>query len=408
VLAVLIGLAQPVLQCFAQNNPIQHVVIIIKENRSFDNYFGLFPGANGANKGKAGDKTIPLAHAKLVSGDIPHNWRTSFLGIDHGKMDGFYKGVPNYAAYVQFYQSDLPNYWAYAQKFALADNFFSSMYGPSFPQHLYFAAAGSDNMEGGPTMQTGKYRAWGCDSQPGTTAKFVDPATGNLSYKFPCLTIPTLADELNQAGLTWRYYSATPTQYGFVWSVFDAIKPIRYGSQWSTNVLPVDNFQADVASGNLANVTWITPLGQNSDHPPNNVCIGENWSVNVINAIMNSQFWDSTAIFVAWDDYGGFYDHVPPPTVDYFGLGIRVPALVISPYVKAGTVQHEVYEFSSFLGFAEKIFNLPPLTDRDRKANNLMDAFDFSQPPIPPMILKERNCPKVYGPFKDHDDDDGD
>jgi phospholipase C len=349
-----------------------------------------------------------LGHAQLVSPDIPHNWRTSLLGIDSGKMDGFYLGAPRYGAYVQFLQSDIPNYWTYAQKFVLADNFFSSMYGPSFPQHLYFTAAGADNMEGGPTMQTGKYHAWGCDSQPGTTANFVDPATGKISHKFPCLTIPTLVDELNSAGLTWRYYSATPTQYGFIWSVLDAIKQVRYGSQWSTNVLPVDNFQRDVARGQLANVTWITPLGGDSDHPPNNVCTGENWSVDVINAIMNSRFWDSTAIFVAWDDYGGYYDHVPPPTVDYFGLGIRVPALVISPYVKAGTVQHEVYEFSSFLGFAEKIFNLPPLTDRDRKANNLIDAFDFSQSPLRPLILKQRKCPQMFGPFQDHDDDDGD
>jgi len=162
----------------------------------------------------------------------------------------------------------------------------------------------------------------------------------------------------------------------------------------------VNNFISDVQHGQLADVTWITPVGNYSDHPPNTVCVGEGWTVQIINAIMQSSFWDSTAIFLTWDDFGGYYDHVPPPTADYFGLGIRVPTIIISPYVKHGTpsqplVQHGVYEFSSMLTFAETVFNLSPLTLRDKLSSNMVEAFDFNQTPIPPLVLTPRQCPKT-------------
>ncbi len=239
----------------------------------------------------------------------------------------------------------------------------------------------------------------------------MDPSNGQYSHIFPCVDIPTLPDELNTAGRTWRYYTAISTQYGYIWSVLDAINHIRYGDQWSTNVRPVNNFVSDVQR-HLADVTWITPPGDDSDHPgPKlNLCVGEGWSVEIINAIMNSPFWNSTVIFLTWDDFGGFYDHVPPPTVDYFGLGIRVPLLVISPYVKAGTVQHGLSGATSLLRFAETVFNLPPLTHRDKRANNLMDMFNFNQKPLAPLILAPRKCPKVKMlPSQPHsEEDDGD
>ena len=139
------------LSCAAKNIPIKHVVIIIKENRSFDNYFGTFPGANGATYGMAGSKRIPLGHAKLVSADQDHGWVASLEAMDNGKMDGFYKLAPHYRSYVQFHQADIRNYWKYAQTFALADNFFSSQYGASFPNHLYLGAADSDGIVDNPT-----------------------------------------------------------------------------------------------------------------------------------------------------------------------------------------------------------------------------------------------------------------
>jgi len=395
----------------AQTIPIQHVVIIIKENRSFDTLFGTFPGANGATWGMAGSKRIPLGHAQLKQQDPLHGWGASLGSIDGGKMNGFYRTLSHYGAYVQFYQSDIPNYWKYAQTFALADNFFSSMYGGSFPNHLYFAAADSDEMSDNPFGYKNKPAAWGCDSTPGTKTDRRDPVSGKLSYIFPCVDIPTLPDELNAAGLSWRYYAATSTQYGYTWSVLDAINHIRNGDQWGTNVVPVDNFESDVQT-QLADVTWITPSGRFSDHPETDLsmCAGEGWSVQIINAIMKSPFWKSTAIFLTWDDFGGFYDHVPPPTVDYFGLGIRVPLLVISPYVKAGTVQRGLSEVTSLLRFTEKVFNLPPITQRDKKANDLMDMFNFNQQPLAPLILTPRKCPQVKEPQVElmTDDDDGD
>jgi len=326
-------------------------------------------------------------------------------------MDGFYKYAKNYAAYVQFQSTDIPNYWTYAQNFTLADNFFSSMYGGSFPNHLYYAAADSGDISDNPMGETGKPAAWGCDSNEGTTVPTRDPTTGQGSHIFPCIDIPTLPDELNAAGQSWAYYSATSTQYGYIWSVLDAINHIRNGDQWSTNVLPVNDFTSDVQTS-LAAVTWITPLGPYSDHPgPKlNMCVGEGWTVQIINAIMNSPFWNSTAIFLTWDDFGGFYDHVPPPTVDYFGLGIRVPLIVISPYAKGGTIQHGIHDVSSILRFAEKVFNLPPITQRDKQANNLMDMFNFNQQPLAPLILTPRQCPQLSdstagGQLREDDDD---
>ncbi len=395
-------------RCSAEGIPIKHVVIIVKENRSFDNYFGTFPGANGATSGKAGSKRVALRQARLKSRDLAHDWKASITAIDGGKMDGFYRIAPKYEAYVQFHQKDIPNYWKYAQTFALADNFFSSINGPSFPQHMYFAAASSDDIISDPSkLPHQRSLAWGCDSPPETRAQQVDPINGQETMIFPCVDIPTLPDELNAAGRTWRYYSTPYPEYGFIWSILDSISHIRYGDQWDTNVLDGDNFVKDVRSGQLADVTWITPSFWNSDHPPANVCTGENWSVEIINAIMQSQFWDSTAIFMTWDDFGGFYDHVPPPTVDYFGLGIRVPLIILSPYVKAGTVHHTVFEFSSLLKFTETLFDLPALTERDAKADNMMKAFDFNQKPLPPLILSTRQCPKTkqLSPSPDVDGD---
>jgi len=384
------------LTCAAQTNPIKHVVIIVKENRSFDHYFGTFPGANGATTGMVGSKQVPLGHARFVSNDLPHTRKDAIIDINGGKMNGFWHGAPKHASYVQFHERDIPNYWKYARNFALADNFFSSMNGPSYPQHIYFAAAGSDDIVTDPNDPGGhRSLAWGCDSNPEARAQQVDPNTGNRTLIFPCFDIPTLPDELNAAGNTWRYYSIPYPQYGFIWSILDSISHIRYGAQWDTNVLNVNNFISDVQNGQLADVTWITPGFADSDHPPASVCQGEGWTVKVINALMQSQFWNSTAIFVTWDDFGGFYDHVPPPQVDYFGLGLRVPLLIVSPYVKAKSVHHTVFEFSSLLKFTETLFNLPPMTDRDKNADDMMKAFDFKQTPLPPLILTPRQCPKT-------------
>jgi phospholipase C len=371
-------------QCQAQSAEIKHIVIIVQESRSFDTMFGQLPGANGATTGDYLGQTVSLKQAPLSSDPLPDNYSVT-KGIIDGGLDDFYygNGNPEKSAYIQFSRSELPNYWEYAQNFAVADNFFASTYGASFANHLYLVAAQSGNAIGNPDSSV----AWGCDSPAGTTVLLA-----NGQKVFPCFTIPTLPGELNPAGITWQYYAAPKGQAGYIWSALDAIKGIRESSQWTTNVLPVNQFVANALSGTLANVVWVTPPQVDSDSPPANVCAGENWAVQMINAIMESPEWPSTAIFLTWSDYGGYYDHVAPPTVDSFGLSLRVPTLIISPYVKAGLVEHQQTEFSSLLASVEHQYGLPPLTARDAAANDLWDAFDFNQQALSPLILSAQKC----------------
>jgi phospholipase C len=170
------------------------------------------------------------------------------------------------------------------------------------------------------------------------------------------------------------------------------VRHVRFSDMWN-NVVGAEEFIPDLKAGNLPSVSWVTPPFALSDHPPQSVCRGENWTVNLINAIMQSPDWSSTAIVLTWDDFGGFYDHVPPPHVDMYGLGPRVPTIIISPYARPGYVDHTTYEFASVLRFIETIFDVPPLTSRDANSSDMLGAFDFSQKPIDPLVLPQRNCP---------------
>jgi phospholipase C len=378
------------------NGPIKHVVFLIKENRSFDNYFGTFPGANGATSGDISNGSrVLLGHTPdQLPYDLGHGWQASRLAVNGGKMNQFNLisgGDVNglMVGMTQMQQSDIPNYWAYARNFALADNMFSSLSGPSFPNHLYSVAAQSGGVINNPL---GSPQVWGCDSPSGTTVDVMD-AQGNLTHPYPCFDFQTMVDVLQNAGFSWRYYSAPMGVKGFVWNALDAIQHIRFGSLWQSNVLPASNFAHDALNGNLASVSWLTPEAVYSEHPPYSTCIGENWTVQQINAIMQGPDWASTVVFLTWDDFGGFYDHVPPPTVDTYGLGIRVPLIIISPFSKKGVITHTQYEFSSFLAFLESPLHLPPLTQRDQGANDLLDTLDLTQQPLPPVVLTPRTCP---------------
>jgi phospholipase C len=201
---------------------------------------------------------------------------------------------------------------------------------------------------------------------------------------FPCFTYRTLGDELDDRHLPWTYYA--PNLYadagGLAWTAFDAIKGIRYGPDWKKNVItPETTVIGDVESGKLGAVTWVIPDWLNSDHSGNDSTTGPDWVAHVVNTIGASPFWRSTAIFIVWDDWGGWYDHVPPPQLDLYGLGIRVPLIVVSPYAKSGYVSHVQYEFGSILKFAETTFDLAPLAAADARANPLDDCFDFHQQP---------------------------
>jgi len=386
---------------------IQHVVFLIKENRTFDNYFGAFPGANGATSGPISTgQMIPLGHSPDFTYplDPEHDFGAAQEGADGGKMDHFdliTDGNVNggFLAYTQMQQADIPNYYAYAQNFVLADNMFSSIKADSFTNHLYTVAAQDNGAIGLKQPHPTGNPGWGCDDTPNNLAPVMD-AQGNLSLEFPCWDFQTLADSLQDASVSWKFYAPPAGQVGYNFSTLDAINHIRNGPLWATNVVNYTQLATDAAAGNLPAVSWLVNGTQN-DHPfGTGTCNSENWAVNQINAIMQGPDWNSTVIFMTWDDFGGFYDHVPPPTVDMLGLGPRVPLLIISPYSLIGTpgpgyITHTQYEFSSVLKFIEELYGLPPLTARDANANDTTDSFDFTQSPRAPLILLPRTCPII-------------
>jgi phospholipase C len=390
----------------AQVTPIQHVVFIFKENRSFDHMFGTMPGVNGATQGKlSSGRTIPLSHAPDRSGNYAHDWVGVLTGIDNGKMDGFDRtfgcGRPKYLCYSQYSANDIPNYFAYAKSYLIADNFFSSMTGPSFPNHLYTVASQSNGIISNPQQHGGKSTSkWGCDSPPGTVVKSYDPNTKKFSTVSPCQDYQTLADLLDALGISWKYYAPSEGTGGYQWSAFDGIKHIRNGAAWQSNVVPYTQFVTDASNTTnckLPAVSWLTPDAFDSEHPTAPMSQGQNWTTAQINAVMTGACWSSTAIFLTWDDNGGYYDHVAPPSLDAYGAGIRVPLLIISPFVRRGTVYSKFGTFDSLLAFVEANWRLRNLTQRDAKANNLMDAFHFAMDaePAPALLLPMQKALKL-------------
>lgn len=386
---------------------IKHIVFFIKENRTFDNYFGTYPGANGATTAVDSEgETISLQHEQDQIPDINHSYAGARQAYDNGAMDQFDLLSSDSTTYqtrranpyannslTQLYQSDIPNYWLYAQNFVLGDNMFSSLMGPSFPNHLYTVAAQSGGVIDLPPVESSKLpdgvTAWGCDVPNETVS--VKNSNGSITKQEACFDFQTLADELDARGYSWRYYAPPSSISGYQWSAFDAIRHIRYGKDWQY-VVPTGQFLTDAANGALPTVSWIVTPAWASEHSPASVCQGENWTVNMLNKLMHGSDWSSTAVFLTWDDFGGFYDHVSPEQIDGYGLGFRVPLLVISPYAKKGYIDHTLYEFSSMLRFAEDILGLATLTNRDKGANDMFNAFDFAQKPRAPLILRPRTC----------------
>jgi phospholipase C len=270
----------------------------------------------------------------------------------------------------------------------LADAFFSSLQGPSFPNHLYTVGAQSGGALNNPTNSPAR---WGCDS-PANSRVLIFNDDGDLRHVYPCFDFKTLADLLQNEGLSWGYYAPGIGQSGYIWSALDAIRHIRLISLWQQHVVPTEQFVLDAQSGNLPAVSWLVANAELSEHPPASVCIGENWTVTQLNAVMTGPDWDSTVVFLTWDDFGGFYDHVAPPVVDNFGFGPRVPFLIISPWAKRDYITHTTLEFSSVLKFIEERFDLDPLTERDKDANDLIDSFNFDRQPRRPLILNTRQC----------------
>jgi phospholipase C len=369
--------------------PIKHIVIVIQENRTVDNLFNGFPGADTVKFGKTSKGTqVPLSPVSLAS-SLPDPCHTHLCWVttyDGGQMDGFDKtnppDAPPFYNYSFVPKSETVPLWDMAAKFSFAKRFFQSNSGPSFPAHQYLVAGQSNFADENPNDFDAP--RWGCDAPPGTTVAVLDQNGKEHTGPFPCFTYTTLADAMDGRGVTWRYYAPQMDTSGYGWSAFDANQQIRFGPDWARNVIsPETTFLTDVANGQLAQVTWIVPKGTNSDHPHSMSANGPQWVASIVNAIGTSQFWNETAIFITWDDSGGWYDHVPPPQLDVMGLGYRVPLIVVAPYARLHYVSPKLHEFGSLMKFAEEDFGIPPIGTSDARADDLADIFDFHQSPTP-------------------------
>jgi len=377
---------------------INHFVFIMQENRSFDHYFGTYPGVEGIPPGvclpdPAGGACVALYHdTNDVNRGGPHNWANALGSMDGGKMDGFltesFKNFnptsncqppnPNCSPgsdprdVMGWHDSrEISNYWSYANQYVMQDRMFESITSYSLPAHLYMLAA-----------QSGGYIGTG---QP-------EPQT----YTFVEIT-----ELLTSGKIDWKYYVAAGTSPGAaegdvedqaadkysLWNPLPAFPAVWNDPNQKNRLQDAGNFFTDAQNGALPQVSWVIPSGPLSEHPPNAVSGGMNWVTSVINAVMQSPNWKDTAIFLCWDDWGGFYDHVTPPKVDQYGLGIRVPGIVISPYARQNYVDHKTYSFESWLKIVEERFGVTPMTARDNHADDMYDSFDFTQNPRAPLTL---------------------
>jgi phospholipase C len=377
---------------------IKHVVIIIQENRTFDDFFATFPGADGTTTGKLHNgKTITLKKVPLAGVQLSNGWSAFATAYDGGKMDGFDLdtwGGPGKAGtrpYTYVDPNQIKPYWTIAQQYALGDHMFQGEGSGSFTAHQELIAGGEQvdsahALVNWPAPPKPEPYAWGCDAPTGTLTSLITQANQFESKKgpFPCLTYATLADQLDQKKISWRYYSGALKigGAGYMWNAFEAIKAIRYGNDWTTDIsTPSTAIFQDISHGKLADVTWLTPSVPDSDHEYNGPDHGPAWIAQVVNAIGQSSYWDSTAIVIVWDDWGGHYDHVAPQQFGYGELGFRVPLLVVSPYIHAGTISQTPYEFGSVLKFVEDNWGLKPMQAGDQRATSIGDVFDFTQSP---------------------------
>jgi phospholipase C len=432
--------------------PIKHVVFLIKENRTFNNYFATYGhGAVGTLRGKTATKVgttvkdgpdVPIKPGyDQQPHDITHGMSSGLYAINGGKMNGYniigagedLSGYTHLDDMCDVSPSNhakksgsgcVPAYWKYADRYVLADHFFTSMYGPTFPEHLYTVAADAygivDNKSetGGeasycddPAERVPHFRQDLSKSDIQHIMMLEDHVTKDIPdqlvriYNYTeniqtCVDIPTIADRLEAEGIPWAYYSE-PNHWQ---NAMQAIDHIWHGPLRS-KVKDPTAFYDDIKRHRLPAVSWLVPPEPYNEHPSDgsiSVCAGENWTVQHVNMIMRSDYWRDTVMVIVWDDFGGFYDPEKPPHYDTMGLGPRTPALIISPYSRqgdnpdGGAVDHTVYEFSSVLAFIEHNWGVKPLTQRDRRADPLSGALDFDRKPAEPLVLGYRDdCP--YG-----------
>jgi phospholipase C len=369
------------------NTPIEHFMVLMQENHSFDNYFGIYPGANGI----PADVCMPVDpfdpnNAECIkpfhigSGDVDmfdpdHSSETSSLQYNDGKLNGFVyalnlRNQDGRLAMAHYDEQDLPYYWNILDEYVLFDNFFSSVQGGSFENHMYWVAATTGKIDG-QTLQ---------ESLADT---------------------PTIFDRLQEKGISWKFYvqNYEPTlnyrtsrdfpanrASQVTWVPLLNIDRFLDNPDLFSHIVDLDEYYADLVNGTLPSVAFIVPSGP-SEHPPSSVQSGQRFVKTLIQALMQSHYWDSSVFTWSYDDWGGWYDHVVPPKVDEDGYGFRVPTILVSAYAKRGYIDHTQLDFTSFLRFIEDNWGIEPLAQRDAQANSVVSALDFTQPPRPPQFL---------------------
>lgn len=384
--------------------PIQHIVIVVQENRTVDNLFQNLPGADTQSYGYMGGQQVTLTPEPLnTSWDLSHTHGDFLTDCNMVSETCQMNGWPTTLALSYVPQSDVQPYYTMAEQYAFADAMFSTQQGPSFPAHQYIVR-GTSSVQAScgaacpPPMRASENpMGGGCDAAGGVT---VINSNGQESFfSSQCFNVPSLFTLLDNAHLSWKYYqSGCGAGY---WKAVDALRPIWSNkSEFDADVdcTPGD-FLTDVGNGKLAAVTFVTPTASASDHAGQTDGSGPSWVASVVNAVGVSQFWSSTAIFVTWDDWGGFYDHRTPTIYNSFEGGFRVPLIAISPYAQAGYVSHVQHEFGSILKYTEETFNLTSLNTTDARDDDLSDMFNYMQHPIQfkpiqgsnPMRFKKRH-----------------
>ncbi len=391
LLALFIGLGQfgwveaaPGPTTSQTKTPIQHLVVLLQENHTFDNYFGTYPGADGlpANtsmpvdpKNPNGQSIQPWHIGNSTITDLSHSSVTFKGQYDNGKMDGFVSYLnsinQNGQLSMGYYDcTDIPYYCNLADNYVLFDHLFSSAADGSDANHMYWVAGIAPQAPRGQQLNT------------------------------ILANIPTIFDRLQAAGVSWKFYvenydpsinyrneaSAGNKASQVIWVPLLNFDRFIDDPKLASHIVDLSQYYTDLTNGTLPAVSYIVPSGQ-SEHPPQKPITGERTVKNLIQELMRSSSWDSSAFMLMYDDWGGWYDHVAPPQVDNFGYGLRVPGLLVSPYAKTHYIDHTQMDFTSVLKFIEVNWNVPPLESRDTAANNFLDAFDFTQAPRPPEFL---------------------
>lgn len=377
---------------------IRYVLVLVKENHTFDNYFTGFPGATSTTTAKLSTgKTLTRTAAPNgpLPKDICHANSCGQTAYRNGGMNGFDLLNAGTLPFVYYTEKQIPNYWQYARNFVLADHLFSTTLGPSTPGHAVFWTGQSMVLDNAKcTKDGGACSGFGCTAGADVKATAYDPDTCTTKTTAPCFDVPSLVDHL-PAGFTW-------TDYGGALALM--VKSVTQTAGYASHFRKQHELVTDLSSGHLANLT-IAHLwgGDESEHPAANPCVGENFSVDIINAAMKLPQWNEMAIVLTWDDWGGFYDHVAPPVHKcangkIFQEGFRLPAIVISPFAKKGFVLTTPAEQASVPKLVEDLWGMAYMTTRDphardAKAGSLMGAFDFTQAARPPLLLKTHACP---------------